>query len=1028
MDLTESITSIVVTYEEVGIIDFGKAYLAIEKYGNPVCYSEVFGGDDESITLTPANFPNLNTVYGNFQLVPKFYSIPPGDGGIRITQIVITIDTKSDLSNLIYTKDRILMTHIFEGTAETTTDDPRSCIHYGTELITLKLRQQFTTDAGSAPYCWYCDDDIRDRVFIIGTIKLPSSPKENTKIINASIFLYYEGRVPEPCLDNYEIGIWKLSNQPIINTLEYNQSLSETDRGLLGCTWRARRGLDAGEGWSGGEPSANANGDNKTGSTRHEFNHVQDGNLNLMRFTKTSLNSGSWLEFNISKGTSVNGDEIDVMEWDSELPFLIAIHKVRGDNNNIGTLEMKFTGKNGTPHDSTSPLGYIAGAFLRIEYSYSKPTEPSELEVEAIEKLELDDSKTPNHTGFVKLMWKKPDNVDGFDRYVIYRSTSENLIPSACTEVGQITDFELTEFIDRTDLTEETYYYYKVVVYNITYSYASNVDGGTSSNEVKIWRPKVYSPSTYNSNSEYTFNKVNVGCRPRFSEGENVNAAKIFKPAKYLHVDWGDDSWSIEELNQKRISASAGTAKTITLDNTIGFEVGDYVCVYKNAKHAAPDQFIKYITEKTQTVLTLNSIFITLEATTTEIPGGCYVFKCPAHIYSKSGTMKFGISCILENGYRSKITTQDITVLPDQPICNLNLYPPKVYTGKYITFDVTDSDSLDENMDMEDSDGDYRYEFITDDNDYDDAIITDIQMVDHDVPQAVLSYGIYYYRFQFIDANGKEGGFSNGKKLDKSTETHLFNIQLTVTAPANGTLRMFKSKNGSYELLENWRDIACTTGTNVIKDTWGSGTGTMIYQGTKSRTSAYPYWRPVSPTVSVTETRLAKVRVRNYDGDSAWENLYPTTLHQYFSGYSKLDYEVFTAPTISLYSLTDGFQTDKLGAGRETSADMHFDDEAIAVSNIRKLKTVSVDGKAFTRSTPHPIAVVDTWADSIGGLIGTIPDDIITMMYLEENKSVVSFDFEGRTVYFIPTDIPRDREAGTKSIWTWTLNLLETGW
>jgi hypothetical protein len=142
-----------------------------------------------------------------------------------------------------------------------------------------------------------------------------------------------------------------------------------------------------------------------------------------------------------------------------------------------------------------------------------------------------------------------------------------------------------------------------------------------------------------------------------------------------------------------------------------------------------------------------------------------------------------------------------------------------------------------------------------------------------------------------------------------------------------------------------------------------------------------------------------------------------------------MDYELMKVESIELTDLTDAFDSRDIGAGRETTGEMCFNDAPIVITNIRKIHKVKTAGKGVTYNNPHPIALVNTWGSSFSpSLVGTVPDDILTMMYLEENKTVVTATFEGKKRYYVPIDINRDRDAGEPTIWNWDMTLIETKW
>jgi hypothetical protein len=81
-----------------------------------------------------------------------------------------------------------------------------------------------------------------------------------------------------------------------------------------------------------------------------------------------------------------------------------------------------------------------------------------------------------------------------------------------------------------------------------------------------------------------------------------------------------------------------------------------------------------------------------------------------------------------------------------------------------------------------------------------------------------------------------------------------------------------------------------------------------------------------------------------------------------------------------------------------------------ADQGIETIGEISLSSRATTIHATHPIAEVEAWriSESLSGL----PDDLLTLMYLKENRALAKINIEGRIRYCQLTDTNKSREHG----------------
>lgn len=113
---------------------------------------------------------------------------------------------------------------------------------------------------------------------------------------------------------------------------------------------------------------------------------------------------------------------------------------------------------------------------------------------------------------------------------------------------------------------------------------------------------------------------------------------------------------------------------------------------------------------------------------------------------------------------------------------------------------------------------------------------------------------------------------------------------------------------------------------------------------------------------------------------------------------------------IDLDDLSEGYLTEQLSGGRHVETMRSLDGTVKGESEVERLKNLSITSRASIVSSTHPISAVNTWRTAQG--LTDLPDDLVTFMYLEQNRAIATLTIESNVYYMLLSEGPRDREAG----------------
>jgi hypothetical protein len=111
---------------------------------------------------------------------------------------------------------------------------------------------------------------------------------------------------------------------------------------------------------------------------------------------------------------------------------------------------------------------------------------------------------------------------------------------------------------------------------------------------------------------------------------------------------------------------------------------------------------------------------------------------------------------------------------------------------------------------------------------------------------------------------------------------------------------------------------------------------------------------------------------------------------------------------IDITDFSNGYTQENITGGRELEIDENLEsDEKTIDSPVMSTRSLRISGQARTISNTHPIAKVDTWRTAQS--LENLPDDLVTLKYLEEHKSLIKMTIEEEESYWVMSDFSRDR-------------------
>jgi hypothetical protein len=112
--------------------------------------------------------------------------------------------------------------------------------------------------------------------------------------------------------------------------------------------------------------------------------------------------------------------------------------------------------------------------------------------------------------------------------------------------------------------------------------------------------------------------------------------------------------------------------------------------------------------------------------------------------------------------------------------------------------------------------------------------------------------------------------------------------------------------------------------------------------------------------------------------------------------------------------LNDGWRNEDVPGGRHTTVRQGLDGTVNADSPLEVLQTITLSGRSMTNTATHPIPRVHQWAQDEG--IEDLPNDFLTLKYLETHRALSKIKVEEKEVYGLITNLPRTREFGMKQM------------
>jgi len=170
-----------------------------------------------------------------------------------------------------------------------------------------------------------------------------------------------------------------------------------------------------------------------------------------------------------------------------------------------------------------------------------------------------------------------------------------------------------------------------------------------------------------------------------------------------------------------------------------------------------------------------------------------------------------------------------------------------------------------------------------------------------------------------------------------------------------------------------------------------------------------PYYDVSWPAIG---SKLVELRVRNAAG------VYSS------SPYASLNVEVadvvvsgIISDIIDVLDFSNSVHSEGIQGGRDVQADENISGDKKSFDSVTKsVRSVRLTGLASTVHATHPIAKVDVWKQAqITGPpanpeFAYLPDDLITLLYLENHTAALKMLMEGKDTYLLMGPFSRDRE------------------
>jgi len=131
---------------------------------------------------------------------------------------------------------------------------------------------------------------------------------------------------------------------------------------------------------------------------------------------------------------------------------------------------------------------------------------------------------------------------------------------------------------------------------------------------------------------------------------------------------------------------------------------------------------------------------------------------------------------------------------------------------------------------------------------------------------------------------------------------------------------------------------------------------------------------------------------------------------------------------IDMDDFSNGYLDERISGGREVTVDDNFtNDNKQYDSPTKAPRSVTLSGLASSHHTIHPIPNVNTWRNGKGADFIALPDDLVTLLYLENHKAALRMDLEGEVTYLLLEGLDRDRgwEEREKRNWSARFNIVE---
>lgn len=127
-------------------------------------------------------------------------------------------------------------------------------------------------------------------------------------------------------------------------------------------------------------------------------------------------------------------------------------------------------------------------------------------------------------------------------------------------------------------------------------------------------------------------------------------------------------------------------------------------------------------------------------------------------------------------------------------------------------------------------------------------------------------------------------------------------------------------------------------------------------------------------------------------------------------------------------AFSNGYREEQVDGGREPVVETGLSDDSGVYDSLgTKERALNIGGRAVIASTVHPIDLVNTWRAAqiaAGRALAAVPDDLVTMLYLEENKALIKLTIEKETAYCMLDTFSRTRMHGDIERRSWEVSLI----